>query len=76
MFDPIVKNIPDMKLSGHSCSSTEVFTTGLKAEDRSVVSWSPLTMPLEKSSRIFGAENVVVSPTRFESWLRGTCNSR
>ena len=52
-LDSTVKNVPGGKPVVRSCSSTAAYTTGLKVEDRSVVSWWPLMMPPEKSSFAF-----------------------
>ena len=48
-----VGSVPGVKLLAHFCNSTVVFTTGLKAEDQSVVSWLRSMMPPEKSSSVF-----------------------
>src|SRR5208283_2003559 len=50
LLDDTVKNVPGVKPVEHSCSSTGVFTTGLKDGGQSVVSWWRSMMPLEKSS--------------------------
>jgi len=49
-LDDTVKSVPGVKLVERSCSSTVVFTTGLKDGGQSVVSWWRSMMLLEKSS--------------------------